>query len=359
MEVLMAAQRYRSLTAVKPSLNVEAETRAEIRWNVHADWQNPSMRSAPPIDAYTLRRRPPQEKLLDIGFRQLTLVLAAMVGIVLVGIFITVFSGAKEAMATFGLKFLTTSAWDPVNEQYGALIAIYGTLITSFLSLAIAIPIGLGTAIFITEDMLPRRVRDLIGLMVELLAAIPSVVLGLWAIFVMEPAIRPILNFLYKTLGWSPFFSTAPQGPGTAPAILILVVMVLPIITAISRDALNQVPIELRQGAYGVGTTRWGAIFNVILPAAVSSIMGGVMLSLGRAMGETMAVTMIIGNSLNFSVSLLAPGNTIASMLANQFGEADGIQVSALMYAAVVLMILTFIVNVLAQWIVRRLSLRY
>ena len=144
-----------------------------------------------------------------------------------------------------------------------------------------------------------------------------------------------------------------------APAILILVVMTLPIITAIARDALNQVPIELRQGAYGVGTTRWGAIFNIILPAAISAIMGGVMLALGRAMGETMAVTMIIGNSMKFSSSLLAPGNTISSMLANQFGEADGIQVSALMYAAVVLMLLTFLVNVLAQWIVKRLSLQY
>jgi phosphate transport system permease protein len=175
----------------------------------------------------------------------------------------------------------------------------------------------------------------------------------------MEPAIRPALGFLHNTLGWLPFFSTVPQGPGMAPAILILVVMILPIITAISRDALNQVPIELRQGAYGIGTTRWGAIFNIILPAAISAITGGVMLALGRAMGETMAVTMIIGNALNFNLSLLAPGNTISSMLANQFGEADGIQVSALMYAALILMILTFAVNILAQWVVRRLSLRY
>jgi phosphate transport system permease protein len=144
-----------------------------------------------------------------------------------------------------------------------------------------------------------------------------------------------------------------------APAVLILVVMILPIITAISRDALNQVPLELRQGAYGVGTTRWGAIFNIILPAAISAIIGGVMLALGRAMGETMAVTMIIGNSMKFSPSLLAPANTISSMLANQFGEADGIQVSALMYAALVLMLLTFVVNILAQLIVKKLSLRY
>ncbi|MFN6133821.1 MAG: phosphate ABC transporter permease subunit PstC, partial [Synechococcaceae cyanobacterium] len=214
-------------------------------------------------------------------------------------------------------------------------------------------------ALFITEDLIPIPMREAIGLMVELLAAIPSVVLGLWAIFVMEPAIRPLLQSLHQYFGWIPLFSTVPQGPGIAPAVLILVVMVLPIITAISRDALNQVPIELRQGAYGVGSTRWGAIFNVILPAAVSAIMGGVMLALGRAMGETMAVTMIIGNSLKFSTSLLAPGITIASLLANQFGEADGLQVSSLMYAALVLMLITLVINVLAQWIVRRLSLRY
>ncbi len=317
------------------------------------------MTNASTIDAFTLRRRPPAEKFTDIGFRQLTLLLAGSVAALLLAIFLTVFHGAREAIATYGLRFLTSSSWNPVDNEYGAFVAIYGTLVTSILSLLIAVPIGVGTAIFITEDLIPSRLRDLIGLLVELLAAIPSVVLGLWAIFVMEPAIRPFLNLLHTWLGWTPLFGTRPQGPGVAPAILILVVMVLPIITAISRDALNQVPIELRQAAYGVGTTRWGAIFNVILPAAVSSIMGGVMLSLGRAMGETMAVTMIIGNSLNFSVSLLAPGNTIASMLANQFGEADGSQVSALMYAAMVLMILTFIVNVLAQWIVRRLSLRY
>ena len=313
----------------------------------------------PRADAFTLRRRPASERLLDIGFRQLTLCLAALVALVLLAIVLTVFHGSREAMATFGLKFLTTSSWDPVNGTYGAFTAIYGTLVSSLLALLIAVPLGVGTAIFITENLIPKVLRDAIGLMVELLAAIPSVVLGLWAIFVMEPFLRPFLNFLYQSLGWFPLFSSPPQGPGMAPAVLILVVMVLPIITAISRDALNQVPDELRQGAYGVGTTRWGALFSIILPAAVSSITGGIMLALGRAMGETMAVTMIIGNALNFSFSLLAPANTIASMLANQFGEADGIQVSALMYAALILMLLTFSVNVLAQWVVRRLSLRY
>ncbi|MFM7314086.1 MAG: phosphate ABC transporter permease subunit PstC [Cyanobium sp.] len=308
---------------------------------------------------FSRRRRPASERLLDIVFRQLTLALAAVVAILRRGIFLTLIQGSREALAMFGLRFITTSAWDPVNEHYGAFVAIYGTLVSSLLALLIAVPLGVGTALFITEDLIPLRLRDLIGLMVELLAAIPSVVLGLWAIFVMEPAIRPVLQLLNRTFGWLPLFSTPPMGPGMAPAILILVVMILPIITAISRDALRQVPIELRQGAYGVGSTRWGAIFSVILPAAISSIIGGVMLALGRAMGETMAVTMIIGNSLNFSFSLLAPGNTIASMLANQFGEADGIQVSALMYAALILMVLTFSVNVMAQWIVRRLSLKY
>ena len=310
-------------------------------------------------EIFSRRRRPASERLLDVAFRQFCLALAGVVALVLLAIFLTLIQGAREAMVTFGSRFLTTSAWDPVNGSYGAFVAIYGTLVSSLMALLIAVPLGVGTALFITEDLIPLRLRELIGLMVELLAAIPSVVLGLWAIFVMEPAIRPVLEFLHSTLGWLPLFSSAPMGPGMAPAILILVVMVLPIITAISRDALRQVPIELRQGAYGVGTTRWGAIFSVILPAAISSIIGGVMLALGRAMGETMAVTMIIGNSLNFSFSLLAPGNTIASMLANQFGEADGIQVSALMYAALILMALTFSVNVLAQWVVRRLSLKY
>ncbi|MFM9088389.1 MAG: phosphate ABC transporter permease subunit PstC [Cyanobium sp.] len=310
-------------------------------------------------ESFILRRRPAGEKLVDNGFRQLTVFLAALVAVILLAIFATVLRGSWEAIHSFGWKFLTTSAWDPVTEKYGAFTAIYGTLVTSFFALLLAVPLGVGTAIFITEDMLPLSIRKVIGVMVELLAAIPSVVLGLWAIFVMEPAIRPFLQFLHNAFGWFPLFASVPQGPGMAPAILILVVMILPIITAISRDALNQVPIELRQGAYGVGTTRWGAIFNIILPAAISAIMGGVMLALGRAMGETMAVTMIIGNSMKFSTSLLAPGNTISSMLANQFGEADGIQVSALMYAALVLMLLTFVVNILAQWIVQRLSLKY
>ena len=310
-------------------------------------------------ELYLLRRRPPSEKVVDVSFRYLAVTLASMVAVVLFAILIVVFWGSLESMGRYGWKFLVTSNWNPVDDEYGAFTAIYGTIVTSLLSLLIAVPLGVGTAVFITENIIPLRIRNVIGVMVELLAAIPSVVLGLWAIFVMEPFIRPFLEFLYATFNWLPIFSSPPIGPGTAPAVLILVVMILPIITSISRDSLNQVPVRLRQAAYGVGTTRWGAVLNVLLPAAISGIVGGVMLALGRAMGETMAVTMIIGNSNNFSASLLAPGNTIAAMLANQFGEADGSQVSSLMYAAFILMILSLAVNVFAQWLVKRLSLKY
>ena len=310
-------------------------------------------------ESYLLRRRPPSERVVDVSFKYLAVILASMVAVVLFAILVVVFWGSLESMGRYGWEFLVTSNWNPVDDEYGAFTAIYGTIVTSLLSLLIAVPLGVGTAVFITENIIPLRIRNVIGVMVELLAAIPSVVLGLWAIFVMEPFIRPFLEFLYATLGWLPIFSSPPIGPGTAPAVLILVVMILPIITAISRDSLNQVPVKLRQAAYGVGTTRWGAVLNVMLPAAISGIVGGVMLALGRAMGETMAVTMIIGNSNNFSPSLLAPGNTIAAMLANQFGEADGSQVSSLMYAAFVLMVLSLGVNVFAQWLVKRLSLKY
>jgi phosphate transport system permease protein len=307
---------------------------------------------------FALRRRTPGEKLIDQGFQKLAIGLASVVGLLLLGILLTVVGGSREAVLQFGLSFLTTSNWDPVGGHYGAFTAIYGTLVSSLLALVIAVPLGVGTAIFLTESFIPLRLRQVLAVMVELLAAIPSVVLGLWAIFVMEPFLRPALTGLHGLLGWVPLFSSEPQGPGMAPAILILVVMILPIITAIARDSLNQVPPSLRQAAYGVGTTRWGAIVHVIVPAALSGITGGVMLALGRAMGETMAVTMIIGNSNNFTWSLLAPGNTISSMLANQFGEADGLQVSALMYAALVLMLLTLVVNVLAQQVVRRLAIK-
>ncbi len=282
-----------------------------------------------------------------------------MIAIILLCILLVVFIGSLESIGRYGLKFLITSEWNPVKDEYGAFTAIYGTLLTSFASLLIAIPLGVSTAIFITEDFISKEIRTYIGFMVELLAAIPSVVLGLWAVFIMEPFLRPFFNFIHYSFGWIPFFSTKPIGPGIAPAILILVIMILPIITSISRDSLYQVPTKLREAAYGIGATRWTTIIRVILPAAVSGITGGILLALGRAMGETMAVTMIIGNSNRFNWSLFSPGYTISSMLANQFGEADGSQVSSLMYAALVLMILTLLTNIIAQFLVKKLSLKY
>ncbi|MFM7228884.1 MAG: phosphate ABC transporter permease subunit PstC [Cyanobacteriota bacterium] len=308
---------------------------------------------------YSLRHRPPSDKLVDQAFRFLVTALAALVAVILFAIFLAVTLDAREAIAKFGLGFLVNSTWNPSTENFGAFTAIYGTLLTSALALVLAIPLGVGTAIFLTEDFIPSKFRAVIGNLVELLAAIPSVVLGLWSIFVLEPVLRPVLQLIHGLLGWIPFFSTPPTGPGVMPAVLILVIMVLPIITAISRDSLNQIPQDLRQAAYGVGATRWTCIVQVLLPAAISGIIGGVMLALGRALGETMAVTMIIGNSNNFNLSWFAPGNTISALLANQFGEADGLQVHALMYAALVLMIITLVVNIFAQWIVKRLSLKY
>ena len=311
------------------------------------------------ISKFNLRKRTFSEKFIDIGFKNIVIAMASLVAIVLFSIFTVVYYESTESIGRYGLSFLFTSSWNPVTDEYGAFTAIYGTLFTSVASLIIAIPLGVGTAIFITEDIIPIFFKNLIGIMVELLAAIPSVVLGLWAVFIMEPFIRPALNKIYIFFSWIPFFSTEPLGAGMMPAILILVVMILPIITSISKDSLIQVPSKLRQASYGIGASRWTTIFTVILPAAISGITGGVLLALGRAMGETMAVTMIIGNSNNFSWSIFAPSYTISSMLANQFGEADGSQVSSLMYAALILMILTLIVNIFAQWIVKKLSLKY
>jgi phosphate transport system permease protein len=305
------------------------------------------------------RKRSKFARLLDSGFVWATAAFAIAVGLLLVLIALRVGTDALPAIQKFGLGFLVTSRWSVNEEIFGAVTQIYGTLITSFIALLIAVPIGLGVAIFLSEDFLPDRLKQPIVFLVELLAAIPSVVYGLWGIFVLIPILRPIGLWLNATLGWIPLFSQPPAGPGIYAAGIILSIMILPIIAAISRDAMVAVPPELRQAAYGLGATRWEAIFQVLLPAAFSGIVGGIMLALGRAMGETMAVTMVIGNADTIqSFSILAQGSTVASLLANQFAEAGGLQVSALMYAALVLFVLTLIVNVLAEFVVRRFSLK-
>lgn len=306
-----------------------------------------------PVD---LQPRSTTERSLDVGFLWLTRLFALAVAGVLIFIAVEVGIQALPAIRQFGLSFLTNSAWNPVNENYGALPMIYGTLVSSALALLLAVPLGVGTALFLSEDFLPRSARTPLVFMVELLAAIPSVVYGLWGIYVLIPLINPLGLWLHNNLGWIPLFRTPPVGPGMLPAALILAIMVLPTITAISRDALASLPPDLRQASLGLGATRWETIFRVLIPAAFSGIVGAIMLGLGRAMGETMAVTLLIGNSNQLNVSLLAPANTIASLLANQFAEASGLQVAALMYAGLILFFLTLIVNILAELIVRQVK---
>ena len=240
---------------------------------------------------------------------------------------------------------------------------IVGTLVSSVLALFIAVPLGVGTAIFLSENFIPKKVVTPLTFMVELLAAIPSVVYGLWGIYVLLPFLEPIEAILGRYLGWIPLFSIPDNvragGPGMFPAVIILSVMILPIITAISRDSLASLPPDLRQASLGLGASRWATIMRVLIPAAFSGIVGGVMLGLGRAMGETMAVTMLIGNANSIKVTLFAPANTIASLMANQFAEASGLQLSALMYTGVILFALTLIVNILANWIVNQIKAKY
>jgi phosphate transport system permease protein len=293
---------------------------------------------------------------MDQGFIWLTRLFALAVAVTLIWIAIEVAIQAMPAIRQFGVSFFTTTAWNPVENKYGALPQIYGTLVTSFIALLIAVPVGLGVAIFLSEDYLPPRIQMVIVFLVELLAAIPSVVYGLWGIFVLIPILRSVGQGLNAYLGWLPIFSTPPSGPGMLSAGVILSIMILPTIAAISRDALIFVPSDLRQAAVGLAATRWETILKVILPAAFSGIVGAVMLGLGRAIGETMAVTLVIGNSNNISPSILAPANTIPSLLVNQFSEASGLQVAALMYAALILFGITLAINILAQLLVRRVQ---
>ncbi len=314
-----------------------------------------------------IRERSGVEKNLDTVFIVLTGICAFAIAGILVLITVQVAIEAIPAIKVFGLGFAFHQEWDPVKVRdltkgedgigvYGVLPMIYGTLATSFIALVLAVPIGVGTAIFLSEGFLPISVRTTLIFLIELLAAIPSVVYGLWGIFVLIPLIKPVGSWLNEHLGWIPLFSTDAGGPGLMPAALVVTIMILPLITSLSRDSLASLPPDLRQASMGLGATRWETIFKILLPAAFSGIIGAIILALGRAMGETMAVTMLIGNSNKISPSLFAPGNTISSLLANQFAEAGGLQISALMYAALILFVLTLLVNVGAEWLVMKVK---
>ena len=253
----------------------------------------------------------------------------------------------------FGLKFFFRSEWDPVNDQFGALPFVYGTLVSSALALLIAVPLAIGVAVYITE-MSPRWLRGALAFTTELLAAIPSVIYGLWAIFVLVPLLRKYVQpFLARYLGWTGFFEGPPYGIGMLAAGIILAIMVVPIISSITREVMTAVPQQQREAVLALGATRWEMIRTGVLRNARAGIAGGVILGLGRALGETMAVTMVIGNRPEIAKSLFAPGYSMASVIANEFSEATGdLYLSALVEVGLALFIVTIIVNIVAQFLV-------
>lgn len=271
---------------------------------------------------------------------------------------IALFIPALPAITKFGFSFFVTQAWDPVRLQFGALPAIFGTLVTSAIALLIAFPIGLGAALFLAEEARLRFVRGPLSFAIELLAGIPSVVIGLWAFFILTPLMRDNVDpFLKHTLGFLPFFQGSASGYGFLTAGVVLAIMVLPIMIALSRDVIRAVPRALREGSLALGATSAETIWSVILPYARVGITGAVLLSLGRALGETIAVTMVIGNRPQIAASLFASGYTLPSVIANEFAEAVGdVYLGALFYLGVVLVLITIAVNVLARLLVWRFT---
>ncbi len=282
------------------------------------------------------------------AFAGVALLLCVLIGL-------NLYRAAAPAIHEYGGAFLKNSTWDPNTDVYGAWPYIYGTLVSSLLALVIAVPISIGTAIFLTE-LAPRWMRTPVGFLVELLAAVPSVVYGLWGIFVMVPALRSVQEVLKARLGFLPFFQGPAQGYSMMAGALILAIMILPFVTSVSREVIKAVPRTQREAAFGLGATHWEAIKGPILRYARSGIMGAIVLGLARAVGETMAITMVIGNGNKASLSLLEPGNTLASALANQFAEAGGKQLPALMYLALTLFGVTIIINAIARLMIVNMS---
>jgi len=262
-------------------------------------------------------------------------------------------SAAWPAMHKFGWGFLADSVWVPNRDRFGVLPFIVGTAASSLIAILLAFPIGLSIAIFLSENFLPLPVRHFVRFVVEMLAAIPSVVFGLWGIFVVIPLVKIFGDWAVVHLSSIPLFAGPAYGNSLLTASVVLALMILPTLTAISRNALTAVPKTLREGAYALGATRWEAILGVILPAAAPGVVAATILALGRAMGETMAVAMLIGNSSRLSWSLLSPGGTLAGLLANQFGEAEGLQVNSLMFAALILVVITLGVNLIGEAVLR------
>jgi phosphate transport system permease protein len=300
--------------------------------------------------------RPPTawETGSDRAFKFLAMLFGVFVVGLLAQIVLLVMRHAQPAIAKYGFEFLASSTWDTNKQEFGIAPHIAGTLYTSFLALLIGGGLGITVAIVLSQGFLRRRWELVMKNVIELLAAIPSVVYGLWGIFVLIPLLRPPAEFLHEKLGFLPLFSTRLSGPGILPASLVLAIMILPTVTAISREALAAVPKRLPAAAYGLGATRWEVIFRVTLPTASGGIFGALVLGFGRALGETMALAMLVGNANTFGWSLLSPGNTLAALLANHFPEAGRIEVQALMYASLVLLVITLLVNAAGSYVMMR-----
>jgi phosphate transport system permease protein len=302
---------------------------------------------------------PPLERTSygDRVFRVLLTLGAVSVPVLLGFLVYQLWTGSELAISKFGLGFLTSSTWDPVAEQFGAFPLIFGTLVSSFIALLIAVPLSLGVAIFLTE-FAPKAIRQPIAFLISLLAAIPSVVYGLWGIFVLIPLLRTTLfPFLRETLGFLPFFQGPIYGPSMLAAGIILAIMVMPYVMSVSREVLLAVPDSQREAALALGATRWEAVITTIVPYARSGIIGAIILGLGRALGETMAVTMLIGNRHEIATSLFAPGYTMAAAIANEFSEAVGdLHLSALAYVAFLLFVVTVVVNAGARLLIWRVA---
>ncbi|MER8975624.1 phosphate ABC transporter permease subunit PstC [Mesorhizobium sp. M0800] len=301
--------------------------------------------------------------LTDAIFRGLTRASAILVLVILGGVAISLFAGSWQALSSFGFSFLTTESWNPVTEKFGALAPIYGTLVTAAIAILIAVPIGIGIAVFLTE-LCPRPLRRPIGIAVELLAGIPSIIYGIWGLFVFAPflqtTIQPfIINVFHGVPGLSSLFAGPPYGIGLLTSALILAIMVLPFITSITKDVFDTVPAVLKESAYGIGCTTWEVTRRVVIPYTRIGIMGGVMLGLGRALGETMAVTFVIGNAHRISASLFAPGTTISATIANEFTEADGdLYTSSLVSLGLILFVITFLILAAARYMLMRIDAR-
>jgi phosphate transport system permease protein len=302
-------------------------------------------------------------KLGDAVFRHLTRAAAFAVLIILGGVIFSLVVGSLPALREFGFGFLVSQRWNPVTENFGALAPIYGTLVTSFIAMLIAVPVGLLIAMFLTE-LCPQWLRRPIGIAIELLAGIPSIIYGIWGLFVFAPFLQETLQpFLIAVFGEIPILSSLFEGPpygiGMLTAGLILAIMVLPFVTSISRDVFDAVPPVLKEAAYGVGCTTWEVVRYVVLPYARVGVIGGVMLGLGRALGETMAVTFVIGNAHKISASVLAPGTTISATIANEFTEAVGdLYTSSLIALGLILFVITFIVLSVARYMLSRINKR-